>query len=510
MLTAILRVFASTGPCILNRGNVMENEPKIITDLPLPLSFEFPDVYLNLSDAVTEERKQAIRSLEDFSEQEGNLYLGNLKIGKVVVTKEKERTVLQITRLFIETEAVKEINLPVEIELGLVNISYQEYCSLLHGSELSLKKQITEPVDILVNGFRFGKGEIVVVAENYGIRISEIIPEDQRRILWKKSRTEITENLELTVSAHLGKTFIKLKDLADLPSGSILKMEKLINEPCDLFINDTFCLKADVTVSDDLLYLKIITVNDPVSRVTIAPDQELKHNSPKLPDGLENIPESGTAPPFSWLQAIDADWISGCLNEHPQIMALILSYLEPEQASRVLMRLPQEIQARVIKGIAALTRIAPGIVNEIEVVFRKKIESQNIPAHGGLKQAMQILKKIDRVNERLIIEELEEEVPELAEQMRNTFAFNDLALLDGMTIQAFLRDVDTADLAKALQDTAPSVKTAIFNNLSAKAAAILTDEMEYHQSIRPSDVQEARQKIIGIIQKLSESGRIVI
>ena len=451
----------------------MENEPKLITALPFPLSFELVGEYTNLCDAVTGELKPEIRALEDFSGQEGNLYLGNLKIGKAIATREKERTTLQITRLVMDREAIMEIDLPVEIELGRVSISYQKYCSLFPEGELPLKKQVAEPVAVLVNGFQFGKGELVIVAENYGIKISEIIPEDQRRILWKKSRTEIKENLELTVSARLGKTFAKMKNLADLKNGSILKMEKLINEPCDLFINDAFCLQADVTVIDDLLYLKITADNEPVAKLTNFTNPELQHPSPELPKELENTPENGATLPFSWLQDIDAGRIAACLNENPQIIALILSYLEPEQASRVLIRLPQEIQSQVIKGIVVLTRIAPGIANEIEAVFRKKIESYNVPTHGGLKQAIQILKKLGRVNERLIIEELEEADPKLAEQMRNTFDFNDIALLDGRTIQVFLRDVDTADLAKALQDAAPNVKAAIFNNLSAKATANL-------------------------------------
>ena len=214
--------------------------------------------------------------------------------------------------------------------------------------------------------------------------------------------------------------------------------------------------------------------------------------------------------PFEFIRRTD----SSQLDEHPQTIALILSYLPPAQASAVISSLPPEKQADVARRIAQMDRTSPDVIKQVEKVLEKKLASlvnQDYTIVGGVDAIVEILNSVDRGTERHIMETLEVEEPELADEIRKKmFVFEDILSLDDRAIQRVLRDVDNSDLALALKGATEEVQNVILNNLSKRLAVMIKEDMEYMGPVRMKDVEEAQQKIVNIIRKLEDSAEIVI
>jgi flagellar motor switch protein FliG len=237
--------------------------------------------------------------------------------------------------------------------------------------------------------------------------------------------------------------------------------------------------------------------------------------SQKAVDIINRLTSSLQVRPFDFIRRTDpAHLLNFIQQEHPQTIALILAYLEPQKASVILGSLPQDIQSDVAKRIATMDRTSPETLREVERVLEKKlasISSEDYSVAGGVESIVEILNLVDRSTEKGIIESLEEEDPELAEEIKKRmFVFEDIVMLDDRAIQKVLREVDTAELAKALKSVDTEVQDKIFRNMSKRAAALLKDDMEYMGPIRMKDVEESQQKIVSIIRKLEESGDIVV
>lgn len=201
-------------------------------------------------------------------------------------------------------------------------------------------------------------------------------------------------------------------------------------------------------------------------------------------------------------------------NEHPQTLALILSYATPEQASRIIVNLPRETQIDVVERVANMDRAYPAAIKIVEDVVKRKIgssESEETMEVGGLNYIADVMNHVDRSTERDIFDELNIKNPQLAEDVRKLmFVFEDIAYLDPLSIQRFIRDVDSKDLAVALKVANKEVTSAIFSNMSNRMRESIQTDMEYLRNIRMSDVEEAQQRIVGIIRRLEEDGEIVI
>ncbi len=237
--------------------------------------------------------------------------------------------------------------------------------------------------------------------------------------------------------------------------------------------------------------------------------------SQRAVDIINRLTSSLQVRPFDFIRRTDpAHLLNFIQQEHPQTIALILAYLEPAKASIILGSLPHEIQSDVAKRIATMDRTSPEVLREVERVLEKKLStlsSEDFTAAGGVENIVEILNLVDRSTEKLIIESLEEEDPELAEDIKKRmFVFEDIVLLDDRAIQKVLREVDTGELAKALRGVDAEVQDKIFKNMSKRAAALLKEEMEYMGPIRLKDVEETQQKIVSIIRKLEDSGEIVV
>lgn len=219
--------------------------------------------------------------------------------------------------------------------------------------------------------------------------------------------------------------------------------------------------------------------------------------------------------PFEFVKKTDASQLLNFIqDEHPQTIALILSYLSAGQAAAILGALVPEKQADVARRIATMDRTSPDVIKEVERVLESKLSSlvnQDYTIIGGVDAVVEILNTVDRGTEKHIMETLEVEEPELADEIRKKmFVFEDILLLDDRAIQRVLRDVDNNDLAIACKGSGEEVQNAIFSNMSKRLAEMIKEDMEFMGPVRMKDVEEAQQKIVNIIRKLEDSGEIVI
>jgi len=237
--------------------------------------------------------------------------------------------------------------------------------------------------------------------------------------------------------------------------------------------------------------------------------------SQKAIDIINRLTSSLQVRPFDFVRRTDPTHLLNFIQqEHPQTIALILAYLDPQKASVILQNLPHEVQSDVARRIATMDRTSPEVLREVERVLEKKLStlsSEDYSAAGGVESIVEILNLVDRASEKQIIEQLEDEDPELAEEIKKRmFVFEDIVMLDDRSIQKVMREVDSQELAKALKSVDTEVQDKIFRNMSKRASGMLKEDMEYMGPVRLKDVEEAQQKIVSIIRHLEDTGEIVI
>ncbi len=230
---------------------------------------------------------------------------------------------------------------------------------------------------------------------------------------------------------------------------------------------------------------------------------------------LRRITASLQVRPFDFMRHTDAQQLLSFIQgEHPQTIALILSYLEPEQAAQIIGGLPAGTQAEVARRIAKMDRITPEVLREVERVLERKLSSvlgQDFTLAGGIDAIVEIINRVDRGTERHIMETLEEKDPDLAEEIkRRLFVFEDIAGMDDRSLQRVLRDVDMKDLALALKGATEELRQKFYKNMSRRAAEMLKEDMDFMGPVRVRDVEEAQQKIVNVVRALEDAGEIVI
>ena len=201
--------------------------------------------------------------------------------------------------------------------------------------------------------------------------------------------------------------------------------------------------------------------------------------------------------PFEFVRKTDPSQVLNFIqDEHPQTIAMILSYLSSSQAAMILGALAPEKQADVAKRIAMMDRTSPDVIKEVESVLERKLASlanQDYTIVGGVDAIVNILNTVDRGTEKHIMESLEVEEPELADEIRKKmFVF------------------ENSDLEVALKGSNEEVKSVILKNLSKRLAAMIEEDIEFMGPVRMKDVEEAQQKIVAVIRKLEDSAEIVI
>ena len=236
---------------------------------------------------------------------------------------------------------------------------------------------------------------------------------------------------------------------------------------------------------------------------------------PRKAQALLDRVSSTTTSGFYMLRNVDPNQIIPFLSkEHPQTMALILSQLDSNQAAGVLNGLPEEIQADVAYRIARMDNISPEVLRELEDVLAQELQaivSGQITEIGGPKTVAEILNSTGRSTEKAVLERLDAQDPELAEEVRNQmFVFDDIANLTDREIQMILREVDTKDLATALKGGSEEVQDRIFGNVSERVGTMIKEEMQFSGPVRMSDVEEVQLRVVQTVRQLEEAGQVTI
>ncbi|MGE5453677.1 MAG: flagellar motor switch protein FliG, partial [Methylocystaceae bacterium] len=230
---------------------------------------------------------------------------------------------------------------------------------------------------------------------------------------------------------------------------------------------------------------------------------------------IGRISASLTVRPFDFIKKTEPSQILNFIQgEHPQTIALILAYMDADKSSIILSALSPDRQADVARRVALMDTTSPEIVKEVERVLERKLSSvvpQELTIAGGVKSVVEILNRVDRGTEKTIMEALEVQDPELAEEIKKLmFVFEDIVNIDDRSVQRVLREVESQDLAMALKGASDEVAQKIYRNMSKRASDMLREDMEFMGPVRLRDVEDAQQRIVNIIRKLEDAGEIVV
>lgn len=232
-------------------------------------------------------------------------------------------------------------------------------------------------------------------------------------------------------------------------------------------------------------------------------------------DLIGRLSSSLRVKPFDFIRKADSTQVLNFIqNEHPQTIALILSYVEPKHSAQILAALPLEKQTSVIARIANMGITSPEYIKETERVLEKKLSTLSFADQtitGGIDSLVSILNSVDRGTERHLLEALEETDAELVEEIRKRmFIFEDIVKLGNQAVQRVLKEIDNRDLAVALKGATTEVTKVIFDNISKRLQEMIKEDMEYMGPVRVRDVEEAQQKIVNVIRQLDDAGEIII
>lgn len=284
-------------------------------------------------------------------------------------------------------------------------------------------------------------------------------------------------------------------EIANLRRVSTDKMNEIFREFFELCLTNQFISQGGIEYAKEVL--------------------EKAYGSEKTLEIIGRISASLQVRPFDFIRKTEpGQLISFIQGEHPQTIALILAYLEPDKASAILSALPPESQSDVAKRIAIMDTTSPDVIKEVERVLERKLSSiapQEMSVAGGVKTVVEIINRVDRATEKTIMESLEVQDPELAEEIRKLmFVFEDIVIIDDRSVQRVLREVESQDLALALKGASHEVDQKIFNNMSTRAADMLREEIQFMGPVRLRDVEDSQQRIVNIIRRLEDAGEIVV
>ena len=231
---------------------------------------------------------------------------------------------------------------------------------------------------------------------------------------------------------------------------------------------------------------------------------------------LEKLSKSLKVRPFEFVRKSNVkNLISFLQYERPQTIALVLSYADSDQASSVISELPKEKRIKVVEAIAKMESASPDAIKIVEASLKKRFESILTTADytkiGGIDYIADVMNHMDRSNEKYIFDELGKENEELAETIRKKmFVFEDIVSMDNRSIQRFIRECDVKDIVYALKGSDDNIKDLVFANVSTRMAESIRSDLEVTVNVRLRDVEEAQQRIVGVIRRLEEAGELII
>ena len=201
-------------------------------------------------------------------------------------------------------------------------------------------------------------------------------------------------------------------------------------------------------------------------------------------------------------------------NEHPQIQTIVLSYLEPEQSAEILSQFPEKVRLDLLMRVANLEEVQPAALQELNEIMEKQFAGQagtQAAKMGGLKSAADIMNYLDTNIEGQLMDAIREQDEELSQQIQDLmFVFDNLVDVDDRGIQAILREVQQDSLLKAIKGADEELKNKITNNMSKRAAEMLTDDLEAMGPVRISEVETAQKEILSVARRLADAGEIML
>ncbi|MCI9352006.1 MAG: flagellar motor switch protein FliG [Lawsonibacter sp.] len=230
---------------------------------------------------------------------------------------------------------------------------------------------------------------------------------------------------------------------------------------------------------------------------------------------LEKVTKSLKNREFAFLDKADVKSLYSALqNERPQTMALVLSYVDPDKAAGVIEQLEPHRQIKVVEAIATMESASPAAIRTIEAEMERKFSSiitQSNVKVGGIDYVADIMNNLDRSSEKSIFDGLSAKNADLADEIRKRmFVFEDIITMDDRSVQRFVRDCDPRDLVLALKTANADVANKLFINMSARMAESIRDDLEVTTNVRMKDVEDAQQRIVGVIRDLEERNEIII
>lgn len=230
---------------------------------------------------------------------------------------------------------------------------------------------------------------------------------------------------------------------------------------------------------------------------------------------LKRMGNRSNEKPFQFVQQVEESQIFNLLQyENPQTIALVLSYLDPEKAAAILSSFSPERQFEIARRIAMMDTASPEIVQQVEEVLQEKLtmtSSQKHDNQNGIESIVSILISSDRSTEKNILDTLQQEEPELANEIKQRmFVFDDIAYIDNRSIQRVLMDVQNQDLYLALRMTSQAVADAVYRNISKRREEDLKKELSLNTPVRVKDVEDAQGRIVSVVRKLVENDTIII
>lgn len=230
---------------------------------------------------------------------------------------------------------------------------------------------------------------------------------------------------------------------------------------------------------------------------------------------LNKVSKSLKVRAFAFLNKYDDKIVFTLLHkERPQTIALILSYMDSDRVARLIALLPESTRIQVVEAVAKMDSVSPDAIKIIENEVQVKLSAvmtTDFTQIGGVDYIADVMNFMDRSNEKYILDELGRKDIELAEEIRKKmFVFEDVMLMDPTAIQRFLRDVDSKDLVLAIKGTSQDVANVIFANMSSRMVETVKSELEFATNVKRTEVEEAQQRIVGLIRSLEESGQLTI
>ena len=230
---------------------------------------------------------------------------------------------------------------------------------------------------------------------------------------------------------------------------------------------------------------------------------------------LANVEAAVGKTPFEFLRKADPESVVGFIaDEHPQMIALILSYLEPLRAGRIIEGLPLLKQQEVVRRLATIEPTSPAVVEQVEKALQGRLEAfgaADMRETDGIAAAARVLNHVNRSTERSILESLRVDEPDLVEKLRRQmFTFADLERVNERGVQNLLKTVDTTRLSLALKTASPELREKFFRNMSKRAQERVLEEIELMGPVRVVDVQAAQNAIVDEALRLEESGELIV